>query len=67
MQGRPLSTFKLSHVTCIPQVSVQPQPPVPLGSPGRAVTTDLTVVRAATAMGRIRGVVSHAQVERALV
>jgi CBS-domain-containing membrane protein len=63
MQGKPLSTFKFSDGTCIPQASVRPQPPVHLDSPASAVMTDLTVVRAAT----VGPTDSLAQAETAMV
>lgn len=63
MQGKPLSTSKFPDGTCIPQASVQPQPPVQLDSTALTVMTDLTQVRAAT----VAPTDSLAQAETAMI
>ena len=43
-----LTTFRFPEGTCIAQAQLHAGVPVTLSSPGRAVMTDLTHVRAAT-------------------
>jgi CBS-domain-containing membrane protein len=49
MKHEPLTTYRVPDGTCIAQSQVARRPPVTLASPARAVLTDLTEVRAATA------------------